>query len=68
MSVQTNFRAQDMLGVAKPAKKAAPAPRVSAPAPTPAPEPIVVEPAVSVVEETIEAPAPTVDEVVPPTE
>ena len=56
MSVQTNFRAQDMLGVAKPApKKAAPAPRVSAPAPTP--EPIVVEPAVSVVEETVEAPA-----------
>ena len=55
MSVQTNFRAQDMLGVAKPAKKAAPAPRVSAPAPKP--EPIVVEPAVSVVEETVEAPA-----------
>lgn len=55
MSVQTNFRAQDMLGVAKPAKKAAPAPRVSAPAPKP--EPIVIEPAVSVVEETVEAPA-----------
>jgi len=55
MSIQTNFRAQDMLGAAKPAKKAAPAPRVSAPAPTP--EPIVVEPAVSVVEETVEAPA-----------
>ena len=56
MSVQTNFRAQDMLGVAKPApKKAAPAPRVSAPAPMP--EPIAVEPAVSVVEETVEAPA-----------
>ena len=55
MSVQTNFRAQDMLGVAKTAKKAAPAPRVSAPAP--APEPIVIEPAVSVVEETVEAPA-----------
>ena len=55
MSIQTNFRAQDMLGAAKPAKKAAPAPRVSAPAPKP--EPIVVEPAVSVVEETVEAPA-----------
>ena len=55
MSIQTNFRAQDMLGAAKPAKKAAPAPRVSAPAPRP--EPIVVEPAVSVVEETVEAPA-----------
>ena len=54
MSVQTNFRAQDMLGAAKPAKKAA-APRVSAPAPKP--EPVVVEPAVSVVEETVEAPA-----------
>ena len=28
MSIQTNFRAQDMLGIAKPvAKKAAPAPR-----------------------------------------
>lgn len=54
MSIQTNFRAQDMLGAAKPAKKAAPAPRVSAPAPKP--EPIVVEPAVSVVEETVEAP------------
>ena len=55
MSIQTNFRAQDMLGAARPAKKAAPAPRVSAPAPRP--EPIVVEPAVSVVEETVEAPA-----------
>lgn len=58
MSIQTNFRAQDMLGGAKPAKKAAPAPRVSAPAPKP--EPIVVEPAVSVVEETVAAPAPEV--------
>ncbi len=48
MSIQTNFRAQDMLGVAKPApKKAAPAPRVFAPAPKPEP---VVEP-VAVVEE-----------------
>lgn len=56
MSVQTNFRAQDMLGAAKPApKKAAPAPRVSAPAPMP--EPVVSAPAVSVVEETVEAPA-----------
>ena len=54
MSIQTNFRAQDMLGAAKPAKNAAPAPRVSAPAFRP--EPIVVEPAVSVVEETLEAP------------
>jgi hypothetical protein len=45
--IQTNFRAQDMLGAAKPAKKAAPAPRVSAPAPKPEP---VVEP-VAVVEE-----------------
>jgi hypothetical protein len=56
MSVQTNFRAQDMLGAAKPEpKKAAFVPRVSAPAPRP--EPIVVAPAVSVVEETVEAPA-----------
>lgn len=48
MSIQTNFRAQDMLGVAKPAvKKAAPAARVFTPAPTPEP---VVEP-VAVVEE-----------------
>jgi hypothetical protein len=54
MSIQTNFRAQDMLGVEKPkAKKAAPAPRVSAPAPKA--EPVVVEP-VAVVEETVEAP------------
>lgn len=60
MSIQTNFRAQDMLGVAKPAKKAAPAPRVVAP--PPAPEPVVV------VEETVEAPAPILDEVSPPTE
>lgn len=48
MFIQTNFRAQDMLGVAKPkAKKAAPAPRVTAPAPKLEP---VVEP-VAVVEE-----------------
>lgn len=52
MSIQTNFRAQDMLGNAKPvAKKAAPAPRTFE---APKPEP-VVEPAV-VVEETVEAP------------
>lgn len=55
MSIQTNFRAQDMLGAAKPAKKAAPAPRIATPAPRV--EPIVVEPAGSVVEETVEAPA-----------
>jgi len=49
MSIQTNFRAQDMLGVAKPkAKKAAPAPRISTPAPKV--EPVVVEP-VAVVED-----------------
>jgi hypothetical protein len=48
MYIQTNFRAQDMLGVAKPKpKKAAPAPRATAPAPKPEP---VVEP-VAVVEE-----------------
>lgn len=52
MSIQTNFRAQDMLGVAKPAKKAAPAPRVFTPAPKV--EPVVVEPVV--VEEIVEAP------------
>lgn len=54
MSIQTNFRAQDMLGVAKPAKKAAPTPRVSAPAPR-VEQPVVVEPVV-VVEELVEAP------------
>lgn len=45
MSIQTNFRAQDMLGVAKPkAKKAAPAPRITAPTPKvePVVEPVVV--------------------------
>ena len=52
MSIQTNFRASDMLGAAKPeVKKAAPAPRTFQ-APTPAP---VVEPVV-VIEETVEAP------------
>jgi len=55
MSIQTNFRAQDMLGIEKPAvKKAAPAPRVSAPAPKV--EPVVVEPVVVEVKETEEAP------------
>jgi len=58
MSVQTNFRAQDMLGAAKPEpKKAAFVPRVSTPAPAPVVAPVVVEPAVSIVEETEEAPA-----------
>jgi len=37
MSIQTNFRAQDMLGIKKPATKKA------APAPAPKPEPIVTE-------------------------
>jgi hypothetical protein len=51
MFIQTNFRAQDMLGVAKPKpKKAAPAPRVTAPAPKPEP---VVEPVVEVKAEEI---------------
>jgi len=47
MSIQTNFRAQDMLGIAKPAKKAAPAPRAAVS--TPKVAPVVVEP-VAVVE------------------
>tara|TARA_B110000285_G_C14860949_1_gene484556 strand:+ start:284 stop:469 length:186 start_codon:yes stop_codon:yes gene_type:complete len=52
MSVQTNFRAQDMLGIAKPvAKKAAPAPRRFE-----APKPEVAVEEVVVVEETVEAP------------
>jgi uncharacterized protein YbjT (DUF2867 family) len=56
MSIQTNFRAQDMLGAEKPvAKKTAPAPRVAAP--TPKVEPVVVEPVVAEVEETVAAPA-----------
>ena len=42
MSIQTNFRAQDMLGVAKPVVKKA-APKYVAPAPKVAP--VVVEPA-----------------------
>lgn len=61
MSIQTNFRAQDMLGAAKPAKKAAPAPRVSAPAPRVEPVVVAAEPAVSVVEESFQAPAPEVN-------
>jgi hypothetical protein len=40
MSIQTNFRAQDMLGVAKPVVKKA-APKYVAPAPKA--EPVVVE-------------------------
>lgn len=57
MSIQTNFRAQDMLGNAKPAvKKAAPAPRAAAPAPKV--EPVVVEPVVvAEVEEIVTASA-----------
>jgi hypothetical protein len=53
MSIQTNFRAQDMLGIAKPeVKKAAPAPRTfEAPKPAPVVEEVVV------IEETVEAPA-----------
>lgn len=43
MSVQTNFRAQDMLGVAKPVVKKA-APKYVAPAPKA--EPVVVAPVV----------------------
>jgi hypothetical protein len=51
MSIQTNFRAQDMLGTAKPAPKAAPAKKV---APKPAPKveaPVVEAPVVEVVAE-----------------
>ena len=57
MSVQTNFRAQDMLGIAKPvAKKAAPAPRrFEAPKPVEVAVEVAVEEVV-VVEETVEAP------------
>ena len=51
MSIQTNFRAQDMLGTEKPkVKKAAPAPKAAAPAPKV--EPVVVEPVA--VEEVVE--------------
>jgi hypothetical protein len=53
MSIQTNFRAQDMLGNAKPeVKKAAPAPRKFE---APKPVEVAVEEVV-VVEETVEAP------------
>lgn len=52
MFIQTNFRAQDMLGLAKPKpKKAAPAPRITAPAPKPEP---VVEPVVVIEEVKVE--------------
>jgi hypothetical protein len=56
MSIQTNFRAQDMLGNAKPvAKKAAPAPRTfQAPKPEPIVEPVVV--VEEIVEEIVEVP------------
>ncbi len=59
MSIQTNFRAQDMLGVAKPVVKKA-APKYVAPAKKV--EPAVVEP-VAVVEEVVVAPV-VVEEVV----
>lgn len=49
MSIQTNFRAQDMLGVAKPAVKKAPS-RNTAPAAKP--EPVVIESVGSVKDET----------------
>jgi|TARA_B110000977_G_C11070869_1_gene489490 hypothetical protein len=60
MSAQTNFRASDMLGVAKPVKKVEPkvAPKAAKKyvEPTPTPEPVVVESVVT--EETVaEAPA-----------
>jgi hypothetical protein len=56
MSAQTNFRASDMLGVAKPVKKVAPKVAKKYVAPTPTPEPVVVESVVT--EETVaEAPA-----------
>lgn len=58
MSIQTNFRAQDMLGVAKPTKKAAPAPRIVTPAPRVEPVVVASEPAIFVVEESFQAPAP----------
>lgn len=52
MSIQTNFRAQDMLGASKPATKKA----------APAPKPVLIEqePVETVVEPVAEsAPAPT---------
>jgi hypothetical protein len=61
MSIQTNFRAQDMLGVAKPTKKVAPAPRIAPAAPRVEPVVVVSEPVASVVEESFEAPAPEVN-------
>lgn len=53
MSIQTNFRAQDMLGVAKPAVKKVTPKYV---APVVKVEPVVVEPAVSVVYEVEDSP------------
>lgn len=61
MSIQTNFRAQDMLGVARATKKAAPAPRIVTPAPRVEPVVVAPEPVVSVVEESFQAPAPEVN-------
>lgn len=54
MSIQTNFRAQDMLGVAKPAAKKAAAPKYVPPVKKV--EPVVSEPVV-VVEEVVEVKA-----------
>jgi hypothetical protein len=53
MSIQTNFRAQDMIGISAPKKKAkaAPAPRV-APAAPKVEEPVVVE-SVATLEEVV---------------
>lgn len=52
MSIQTNFRAQDMLGTAKPVAKVAPAKKVAAPKPAPVVEaPVVEAPVVEVVAE-----------------
>jgi hypothetical protein len=52
MSIQTNFRAQDMLGTAKPEPKVAPAPAKKAPKPAPRVEaPVVEESVVEVVAE-----------------
>jgi hypothetical protein len=54
MSIQTNFRAQDMLGASAPKKKAKAAPRV-APAAPKVEEPVVVtEPAVVLEEVVVE--------------
>lgn len=51
MSIQTNFRAQDMLGASKPAAKK--------PAPAPKPQVVEPEPVATVSEpEVVSAPAP----------